>query len=326
MLPWRSDPSPYKVWISEIMLQQTRVDTVIPYFNRFIEELPSVSHLAEVEDERLFKLWQGLGYYRRATYLKQAAKIIVERYDGQIPCRVNDLLALPGIGAYTAGAIASIAFNMPIPAVDGNVLRVVARVNADSGDIRSPEVKTRIEKFIKAVIPDHLPGDFNQGMMDLGAQICLPNGEPKCRECPMNVLCEAYSKGIVASIPVKNEKKTRKIQEKTVLVVQRNDRMAIQKRGNKGLLANLWELPNFEGFLTEKQCVKLLKSLGFSVVNIAPITTAKHQFTHIEWVMKGYSVSVEEKENKSDWKWVRKEEVENTYSIPTAFQAFLPYS
>lgn len=322
-LPWRSDPNPYKVWVSEAMLQQTRVDTVIPYFNRFVEEIPTVESLAKVEDEKLFKLWQGLGYYRRATFLKKSAQIIVKQYNGELPSKVDELLSLPGIGAYTAGAIASIAFNISVPAIDGNVLRVMARINAEQGDIKNPQVKKQIEEFVKILIPDNHAGDFNQAIMDLGAGVCLPNGIPKCSECPVKEFCRAYAKGLVSQIPLKIEKKARKRQEKTILTVQWNGRIAIRKRKNNGLLANLWELPNFDGFLPIEQCIMLLEESGLRVTGCITMKKAKHIFTHIEWNMQGYSISVEGQASLFDWTWATAEEIHSTYSIPTTFQAFL---
>lgn len=322
-LPWRSDPSPYKVWISEAMLQQTRVDTVIPYFNRFIREIPSIQDLAEVEEEKLLKLWQGLGYYRRAAHLKQAAQRIVQQFNGELPSNSNELRSLPGIGAYTAGAIASIAFGIPVPAVDGNVLRVMARLTADRGDIRSPEVKKRIEELVKKILPSSHAGNFNQALMDLGAGICLPNGIPKCGECPVKEFCNAHKKGLASTIPVKGDKKIRKVEEKTILVVSWHDRLAIRKRDEKGLLANLWELPNYEGLLTEEQCKNILEKLGFTVIHITTLKKAKHAFTHMEWVMTGYSIYVEGTKDLSQWTWVTKEEVNHTYPIPNAFKYFL---
>lgn len=323
VLPWRSDPSPYKVWISEIMLQQTRVDTVIPYFNRFISEISTIKDLAETDDEKLYKLWQGLGYYRRASHLKKAAQIMVDQYNDRLPENFNDLLTLPGIGAYTAGAILSIAFNISIPAVDGNVFRIMARINAETGDIQKASVKKRLEACVKELIPSTDAGDFNQALMDLGANICIPNGIPKCEECPVKNFCKAYSEGLAYTLPVKGNKAVRKTQEITVLKILRDNRLAIRKREEKGLLSNLWELPNYQSFLTEEQCIKILQNNGFKVTSIMPMERVKHAFSHMDWIMIGYLITVEGNEDLSSWTWVTREEILNVYSIPSAFLPFL---
>ena len=288
VLPWRSDPTPYKVWISEIMLQQTRVDTVIPYFLRFIAEVPSVRELALIEEEKLLKLWQGLGYYNRALNLKKAAQMIVEKFDGEIPSDMKDLVTLPGIGVYTAGAIASIAFGKPVPAIDGNVLRIIARITASREDIGDPKTKKMFEPVVTAMIPAEAPGDFNQALMDFGATICLPNGEPKCGECPVSGLCEAYKKGLTSEIPVMQDKKARRIEKKTVLLISYQDKFALRKRRENGLLPNLWEFPNVEGHLTPEQCRQVLSSQGITACEITGLPPSKHIFTHLEWHMKGY--------------------------------------
>lgn len=323
VLPWRSDPTPYKVWISEIMLQQTRVDTVIPYFFRFIAEVPSVRELAEIEEEKLLKLWQGLGYYNRALNLKKAAQTIVEKFDGNIPADMKDLITLSGIGIYTAGAIASIAFGKPVPAIDGNVLRIVARMTASRDDIGDPKTKKMFEPIVSAMIPAIAPGDFNQALMDLGATICLPNGEPKCAECPVTECCEAYRQGLTGEIPVIKNKKARRIEKKTVLLIALNDRFALRKRDENGLLPNLWEFPNVEGYLTREQCRQVLNSQGITVCELTELPPSQHIFTHLEWHMKGYFVRVSELSDSSDFIWATKDEIRSRYSIPTVFKSFI---
>ncbi len=316
-LPWRKDPTPYKVLISELMLQQTRVDTVIPYFVRFIDEIPDTQALSVAEDERLLKLWQGLGYYSRALRLKKAAQIINEQFGGQVPAGTEQLQSLPGIGAYTAGAVASIAFGIPVPAVDGNVLRIAARLTAGS-----LKAKKQTEEFVQTLIPPDSAGDFNQALMDLGAGICLP-GEPKCAECPVREFCDANRLGIVSEIPVSGIKKERKIEYRTVLIVSANGRYALRKRKKSGLLANLWEFPNLDGTLTVEECEKYLNTLGLTVKEMKSLKPAKHIFTHLEWHMTGYFVLSEWLQNPSDWIWAAKEEISLQYSIPTAFKSYL---
>jgi len=326
VLPWRSDPSPYKVWISEIMLQQTRVDTVIPYFLRFVAEVPTAQALAQIEEERLLKLWQGLGYYNRALNLKKAAQMIVEKFGGSIPGDMRDLMSLPGIGVYTTGAISSIAFGKAVPAIDGNVLRIIARITASSKDIGDLKTKKEFEPLVMELMPSENPGDFNQALMDLGATICLPNGEPKCWECPVSGFCEAYKKDLTSEIPVMSDKKARRIEKKTVLLISYNDMFAIRKRDKNGLLPNLWEFPNVEGHLTEEQCSHILKGLGIVAGEITALPPSKHIFTHLEWHMKGYFFRIAELKDSSDFVWATKDEIKNRYSIPTAFKSFIKLS
>lgn len=322
-LPWRNDPSPYKVWISEMMLQQTRVDTVIPYFIRFIDEVPTIKDLATIEEDKLLKLWQGLGYYNRALNLKKAAQIILNNYEGKIPSDIEELMTLPGIGPYSAGAIASIAFGIRVPAVDGNVLRVITRIIASKADIGDSKIKREIEAIVIDLLPLENVGDFNQALMDLGAGICLPNGEPKCVECPVKDYCKAYEEGIASEIPVKAIKKKRRIEKKTILVISCKDRFALRKRKSGELLPNLWEFPHHEGYLSELECENVLNSQGISILSITPLEPSKHIFTHLEWHMKGFLVSVEEGEDRSDYVWVSKKEINDQYSIPTAFKSYL---
>lgn len=324
VLPWRSEATPYRVWISEMMLQQTRVDTVIPYFLRFLEQLPTIQDLAEVEEDQLLKLWQGLGYYNRARNLKKAAQMIMEQFEGTLPSEINDLISLPGIGVYSAGAIASIAFGKSVPAVDGNVLRVISRLLASKEDMNQPKIKKELTEIVTRLVSKERPGDFNQGMMDLGATICLPNGDPKCEECPIQQYCNAYMLGLTHEIPIKSVKKPRNIEKKTIFVILAEDKFALRKREDKGLLANLWEFPNIEGYLTLKQAKQWLEESGITCEGIQSIKMAKHLFTHREWHMKGYFVQGDFfKEN--DFVWATEEEIRCQYAIPTAFKEFLKY-
>ena len=244
VLPWREDKSPYRVWVSEIMLQQTRVEAVKPFFERFLKALPNVRSLAECSEDELLKLWEGLGYYNRVRNMQKAARVIMEEHDGEFPADYAKLLALPGIGRYTAGAIGSIAFGLQKPAVDGNVLRVLSRVKASYEDVLKQSVKTALEQEVQKIIPKDRAGDFNQALIEIGAVVCVPNGRAKCEECPLAFCCRAKEKGIVEELPKKKAKKERRVEERTVLVLREGDRVAVRKRPSKGLLAGLYELPN----------------------------------------------------------------------------------
>lgn len=355
ILPWRSNsvkegnPSAYYVWISEIMLQQTRVEAVKEYFRRFTIELPDVKALAEVEEDKLLKLWEGLGYYNRARNLQKAAKIIMTDYNGQLPADYKALLGLPGIGSYTAGAIASQAYGIAEPAVDGNVLRVTKRLAGSYDDISKASVKKELEQTLKEVMPQSVkegeynrPGAFNQALMELGAIVCIPNGKPLCEKCPVRENCIAYKKDIAMELPVKPSKKGRKLEDKTVLIIEYQGKYAIHQRGSKGLLAKLWELPNVEGKLSISMMEKLLRENGILEYEMELLGEAKHIFSHIEWHMLGYKVQIEkalaespilegfkedtkknsEKIGTETFLWVEKEQIDKEYAIPSAFGAY----
>lgn len=323
ILPWRSEPTPYRVWVSEIMLQQTRVEAVKPYFARFMETLPTVKALAECQEQELLKLWEGLGYYNRVRNMQKAAGIIMESYGGELPAQFEELLKLPGIGNYTAGAIASIAFGIPVPAVDGNVLRVITRITADERDIAKESVKQDIAGNVQKVIPEKRAGDFNQALIELGAIVCVPNGPARCEECPVSHLCEAKKKNMITELPKKAPKKPRTIEKKTVLVIRDGEKVAIRKRPKKGLLAGLYELPNIEGTLSEEEVLKLVKTYDLKPLFIRRLEEAKHIFTHKEWHMTGYSVRVEELEGEIEGMlFVDMETMKKEYPIPSAFEAY----
>lgn len=297
---WRSHPLPYYVWISEIMLQQTRVEAVKGYFARFIQELPDIKSLARVDDDKLMKLWEGLGYYNRAKNLKKAANMIMEEYHGKMPSEYKELLKLPGIGEYTAGAISSIAFRHAEPVVDGNVLRVLMRLTENHEDILKEKVKKELREDLKQIIPKEKPEIFNQALMELGAVICLPNGLPKCSKCPIKELCQARKQGIetnlgyAQSLPFKAPKKERKIEEWTVFLFEKHGKIAIGKRGEKGLLANMWEFPMLSGYLKESEVEILLNEAGLAFETMTSLGKAKHIFSHIEWHMTGYFIRLKE--------------------------------
>lgn len=318
-LPWRETVTPYRTWISEIMLQQTRVTAVIPYFERFVAELPTVEALAQVPEERLLKLWEGLGYYSRARNLQKAAKLIVGQYGGELPGCVAELTKLPGIGMYTAAAIASINFSVPVAAVDGNLLRVSARVSGSGADITDTKVRRLFQEKLDAAVDRVRPGAYNQAMMDLGATVCLPNGAPLCEKCPARSFCEAYRQGATGILPVRGEKKRRCVEERTVFLIKNGNTLAVRTRPDTGLLAGLTEFPNVEGSLDESGAAIMLARWGLTAKSIAPVGTAKHIFTHIEWQMKGYFVSVEGEH--SEFRWVTREELD-ALAIPTAFKKY----
>lgn len=331
ILPWRDNPTPYRVWISEIMLQQTRVEAVKPFFERFLVALPTVESLALVEEDKLLKLWEGLGYYNRARNLKKAAIQIIEEFEGRLPKDKNQLLKLSGIGSYTAGAIASIAYGQKEPAVDGNVLRVIARVTADDSDILSAKVKKALEEHLLLIMPEERARDFNQALMELGATVCVPNGPPKCCKCPWENFCQANIHELTGELPKKTKKKPRVVEEITIVIIQDENRVAIRKRPSKGLLAGMYEFPILEGHQTKKQVLFHLKKLGISSIRIQPLEKSKHIFTHKEWHMIGYSVLVDEfeimeRENREDGLLlIEKKETEEKYPIPAAFVSYTRY-
>lgn len=322
-LPWRSKPTPYRVWVSEIMLQQTRVEAVKPYFERFMKALPTVKKLAACPEEELLKLWEGLGYYNRVRNMQKTAKLLTEQNKGELPAQFEELIKLPGIGKYTAGAISSIAFGIPVPAVDGNVLRVITRITADERDIGKDSVKQAIARDIQEIIPMRRAGDFNQALIELGAIVCVPNGPAKCEQCPVAHLCEARQKNMVTELPKKAPKKARTIEKKTVLLLKDGEKIAIRKRPKKGLLAGLYEFPNVEEHLSEDEVLSLVKSYGLAPLFIQKLEDSKHIFTHKEWHMRGYAVRVEELEEETEGLlFVERERVEKEYPIPSAFAAY----
>ena len=278
LLPWRENKDPYRIWISEIMLQQTRVEAVKPYFDRFMEALPTVYDLAEVEDDRLMKLWEGLGYYSRVRNMQKAAVQVMEEYGGRIPEDFETLLSLKGIGRYTAGAIASIAYGKKVPAVDGNVLRVYARLTENRGDIMKQSVRKSVENDLTEQMSEDRPGDFNQAMMEIGACVCIPNGAPHCEKCPLQQICLAYADGTQLQYPNKAKAKERTVEEKTILIIRDAELAALHKRPAKGLLAGMYEFPSMKGYHTAEEVKEYLAENGLQVLRIQPLEDAKHIF------------------------------------------------
>ena len=316
VLPWRSHPTPYRVWVSEIMLQQTRVAAVLGYYARFLETFPTVEALAAAPEERLMKLWEGLGYYSRARNLQKAARIVAEQ-GGRFPDTYQDLLALPGVGDYTASAIASAAFGRREAAVDGNVLRVAARVTGDEGDIAAPATKKRVTAALAEIIPLDAPGYFNQAMMELGATVCLPNGAPLCDFCPARAFCTARLTGRTGQLPVKAAKKARRVEERTVFLIFHENRVALRRRPGRGLLAGLWEYPN-----ELSPAGDALARWGIAPASLRSAGTGKHIFTHIEWRMSALAVEAGSPALPEGWVWADRAALAREYAVPNAFQPF----
>ncbi len=323
-LPWRDDPTPYHVWVSEIMLQQTRVEAVKPFYARFTETLPDVYALAACGEDRLLKLWEGLGYYNRVRNMQAAAQTIVRQYGGRIPEDYEELLKLKGIGHYTAAAITSIAYGHPAAAVDGNVLRIFMRATENFSDIAKQSVQTAVRQALQPVIPPKQAGMFTQATMELGAIVCLPGGAPFCGQCPWERLCLAHAHGTEMSLPVKSRQKPRRIETKTVLIVRDGQRVLLQRRPQKGLLAGMYEPPGIEGAADERQIVDTLKKMGLSPIRLQRLPDAKHIFSHVEWHMHGYAVLVEEPETE-DFLFAEPAASEKKYAIPAAYAAYAQY-
>ena len=320
-LPWREDKDPYHIWVSEIMLQQTRVEAVKGYYARFLDALPTISALAECDDEKLHKLWEGLGYYTRVRNLKKAARQVMEQHGGVFPGKYEEIRRLPGIGEYTAGAICSIAFGQPTPAVDGNVLRVISRLTNDDTPVDSLAYKKHVRERLAKVYPVQA-GDFTQALMELGATVCGPNKLPDCENCPCIDFCLGYQRKTAPSLPVKSPKRERRVEERTVLILSCDGRYAVEKRPNKGLLAGLWQLPNVEGKLDAQGVLKWVEELGLKPNDLFLQVERKHIFTHIEWHMCGVYVRVSEP--GGDFAWFTEEEIRTQATLPTAFRLFLP--
>lgn len=363
-LPWREEPTPYRVWVSEIMLQQTRVEAVKPYFERFVAALPDVRALARADEDTLMKLWEGLGYYSRARHLQSAARLICSDHGGKIPARFDDLLTLPGIGRYTAGAVASIAFGERRPAVDGNVLRVIMRLLACPADILKESTKRAVEEALIARLPENA-GDFNQSLMELGALVCLPRGAARCPSCPLERLCLAKEANLQAELPQKTPPKRRRTEKLTIFLLAKNDKIALQKRPAQGLLAGLWGFPAMEGHLKKKEAEEALQAIGLIPAKLHALPAAQHIFSHITWQMVGWHVELAETSSdepsaatksspasteaveanarpaslclheatapyEAQTKtppllWATAQEIADIYSVPAAYRSYFPY-
>ena len=317
-LPWRQDREPYHIWVSEIMLQQTRVEAVKGYYARFLHRLPDIAALAGCDDDELHKLWEGLGYYSRVRNLKKAAGVIMESHGGVFPSDYASVRALPGIGDYTAGAICSIAFGLPTPAVDGNVLRVLSRLRADDAPIDLPAVKKRVQGELAAVYPTDSPGEFTQALMELGATLCGPNWEPRCGECPCREFCKGREDW--KKYPVKLPKKEKKQEDRTVFLLRCDEKWAIEKRPDQGLLAGLWQFPNVAGHLTAEEAVAWAEEKGLHPRNVERAIHRHHIFTHIRWDLRGWFLEVEKA--AGGFHWLTLNEIDEQAALPTAFRQF----
>ncbi len=327
-LPWRIQSTPYRIWISEIMLQQTRIEAVIPHYHAFLERMPNLRALAEIPEEDLLKMWEGLGYYSRARNLQKAAKLLTANGQEDLPKTYNELLKLPGIGEYTAGAIASIAFGEAVPAVDGNVMRVLARLLGCDEDVLSPKGKKTFTHIATQLLPPHAPGVFNQAMMELGETICIPSPAPKCEKCPFREVCFARKNNAAAALPVRRKLKARKIESRTVFVLVTDEqppRILLHKRAANGLLGGLYEFPNSDGELTEQEALALLGNMGATIDAVYPLPHAKHIFTHVEWLMQGYFAKIQPFHLPEGYYLVTKQELFAQYAVPSAFRAYLTF-
>lgn len=329
ILRWREEPKPYYIWVSEIMLQQTRVEAVKGYFDRFLAELPDIKALAEAEEEKLLKLWEGLGYYNRVRNMQKAARLLMDEYAGELPADYELLKKLPGIGSYTAGAISSIAFGLPEPSVDGNVLRVLKRIAASFDDITKEKVKKELEADVRRIMPAERPGDFNQSLMELGATVCLPNGKPLCEQCPVMHLCKAFHQGVELELPVKSSAKARRVENRTVYIIRKDGccetEYILHKRPEKGLLSGMWEFPNVEGHFTETEVRKL-----FETAEIKRLPDGKHIFSHVEWRMWCYEIKLAElfqlpEEIEQGTKSFTLQQIKEQVSLPSAFDCCKKY-
>lgn len=326
ILPWREDPTPYRVWISEIMLQQTRVQAVLPYFERFVSELPDIRSLSRVDDDRLLKLWEGLGYYNRARNLKKTACLVMEKHGSELPRDFEAVLKLPGIGRYTAGAILSIAYSEPYPAVDGNVMRILTRLLALDTKIENPAFRRSMEELLKGEYRRENAPRLTQALMELGAMVCVPNRPPKCECCPWKKLCLAHQRGQEEAFPVRAEKKARRKEKRTILLIRDGERILLQKRPAKGLLAGMYEFPGRTGFLSGKEALKEVKAMGLSPLHIEKAPAAKHIFSHVEWEMTGYLIRTAEMEEAPEGTlFVELQKAGREYAFPSALRAYVEF-
>ena len=320
-LPWRRDREPYHVWLSEIMLQQTRVEAVRGYYLRFLERLPDIAALASAPEDVLLKLWEGLGYYSRVRNLQKAAQCVMEQPGGEFPRELPAIRALPGIGDYTAGAIASICFEAPTAAVDGNVLRVILRLTVCADSPADVRVRRRIGEELSAVYPAGHCGDFTQALMELGATVCLPNGAPQCGACPLRALCEAHAQGTELQFPTKPPKKPRRIEQRTVFVLQCGDRLAVCKRPARGLLAGLWQLPDVPGKLETAEALRQAEQWGVHPTGILKTAERTHIFTHVQWDLRGVWLTCAAE--APQFTWADENALQHEIGLPTAYRQFL---
>ena len=326
-MPWREtdtfSPTPYQVWVSEIMLQQTRVEAVRAYYTRFIAQLPDIAALAAAPEDQLLKLWEGLGYYNRVRNMQKAARQVMEQHGGALPADYGALQTLPGIGAYTAGAIASIAFGIPVPAPDGNVYRVLTRLLGSRASLGEGKVKKALAQVAASMIPPEAPGDFNQALMELGAIVCLPNGAPLCSVCPWQGLCVAHRENSWPAIPNLPEKKPRRVEQRSILLLISDGKLLLSRRPAKGLLAGLPEPVNLEGFWEEEEISAYVKGLEGKAHHLHFLGEATHIFSHVEWRMKGFAACSSFFAPPPGFFWAGASQLEEVVALPSAFRPFL---
>lgn len=323
--PWRESRDPYRIWISEVMLQQTRTAAVLPYYERFLRAFPTVEALANADEDRLMKLWEGLGYYSRARNLKKGAIQVMERFGGRLPRKKSELRTLAGIGDYTAGAIASMAFFESASAVDGNVLRVCMRLLGSDADISKEATKRALSAALDEVYPTGRQAAlFTEGLMELGETVCIPGGEPRCASCPLSQICEARRGGIAHLLPAKSPKKARKILQRTLFLYRYEGKYGIQKRKESGLLSGLYEFPAEEKALSKSEASNFLSAAGIAFSSLSDVGEATHIFTHLEWHMRGYAVELQSP--IEGMLFVSPEELSSTYALPSAFHFFKKYA
>lgn len=317
-MPWREDPTPYHVYLSEIMLQQTQVDTVRAYYLRFLKKFPSIPSLAGASEEEVLKLWEGLGYYSRGRNLHKAAQEIVSRFASEVPSRKEDLLSLPGIGAYTSRAILAIGFHQKEIAVDGNLIRVFSRLES-CGEENFEKMKALCEAFYQKELQQEDPSKFNQALMDLGEMVCLGHGEALCESCPFQSYCHAHLENRVNAFPPEKKAKEKRVEKKTILLYSYQDKVALHKRPDTGLLASLYEFPSWEGELGKEAVLARLEQEGISPLRLEELGKVNHVFSHLIWEMVGYRVVLGEPCPKEGLVWANKKELSKTYPVPSAF-------
>lgn len=325
-LPWRKDSDPYKVWVSEVMLQQTRVDTVIPYYERFLKKFPTIEKFAEADDESILKVWEGLGYYSRVRNLHSATKEVVESYGGIVPDTLDEISKLKGVGPYTAGAILSIAYGKPEPAVDGNVMRVLSRILLIREDIAKPSTRKIFEKAVYELIDKDNPSYFNQALMELGALICTPTS-PSCLLCPVREHCLAFQEGVAQELPVKTRKKsTKQVNWLTAVLKTSDDRFLIRKRPDQGLLAKLWEFPGIEvngRFSSNRQILTGYFENEYELeleLESGSFTRVDHVFSHLKWTIDVFAGTLKESvQETKNLRLVTKDQLEE-YAFPVPHQ------
>lgn len=321
-LPWRKDHDFYHVYLSEVMLQQTKVESVKGYYERFLSALPSLKDLADAKEDVYLKLWQGLGYYSRVKNLAKGAKYIVSNYGDSYPRTLEELLLVPGIGEYTAKAILSISYDERYIAVDGNLLRVFSRLTCYGKDIHSVQAKKDCEKYFLDLLKEK-PSFFNQALMDLGEMVCSPHGEIHCDICPLKESCKSFASGVADKYPKKSSPIKKKEVMMTVFLLSYQDRYVIRKRKDEGLLSSLYEFWNVKGYLKKEEVNAYLEKEGFNVSSIKELPDSRHVFTHLIWNMKGYEVMLTQIPQNEEYILATKDEIQNRYSIPSAFHLCL---